>query len=259
MSETQRLVRRAFILASISVFTMRAQTSLNTGTDPRRPVPAQWPSPVDDNRILNRVIFDQLEMRSSGADAAFRWDGQAWWGTDKNKIWLKSEGTVTGGTVSDGDTEVLYDRPIPNLRYFDWQAGVRIDLDSGPRRTWGAVGIEGLAPYFFDVEPTLYFRDGGHMAARLAGSYNLLITQRLILQPQVELNFYTKDDPPRGIGSGLSDLDGGLRLRYELSRKFAPYVGFTYSGKFGNTAKLAKMQGDSVSAPRLVFGIRIWK
>ncbi len=253
------LFRWAFLLGGIAGLALHAQTPPDTGTDPSQPVPAQRPSPIDDNRIFSRVIFDQLEGRTSGSETAFRWDGQGWVGTDRNKLWLKSEGTVTGGKVGDGDTEALYDRPIPRLRYFDWQAGVRVDLDSGPRRTWGAVGIEGLAPYFFDFEPTLYVRDGGHMAARLAGSYNLLITQRLILQPQLEMNFYTKDDPARGIGSGLSDLDTGLRLRYEFSRKFAPYVGFTYSGKFGDTAMFARMAGDSVHSPRLVFGIRVWR
>lgn len=249
------------LLAIAALFTwpLDAQSQSATSTDPSKPVPSDWPSPIDDNRILNRIIFDQLEGRTSGPDTAFRWDGQGWVGTDRNKLWLKSEGTVSRGRVGDGDTEALYDRPIPRLRYFDWQGGVRVDLDSGPRRTWGAVGIEGLAPYYFDFEPTLYFRDGGHMAARVAGSYNMLITQRLILQPQLEMNFYNKDDPARGLGSGLSDLDSGLRLRYELSRKLAPYIGFTYSGTFGNTAEYARQSGRPVHAPRLVFGVRIWR
>jgi copper resistance protein B len=246
-------------IAALSAWPIDAQSQPETGTDPLKPVPSDWPSPIDDNRVLSRVIFDQLEGRTSGKDTAFRWDGQGWVGNDRNKLWIKSEGTVSRGRVGDGDTEALYDRPIPRLRYFDWQAGVRVDLDSGPRRTWGAVGIEGLAPYYFDFEPTLYFRDGGHIAARVAGSYNMLITQRLILQPQLEMNFYNKDDPARGLGSGFSDLDSGLRLRYEFSRKFAPYVGFTYSGKFGNTAEYARRAGEPVHAPRVVFGIRIWR
>ena len=246
-------------IAVLSTWPLHAQSQPETGTDPSKPVPSDWPSPVDDNRVLNRVIFDQLEGRTSGPDTAFRWDGQGWVGTDRNKLWLKSEGTFSRGRVGDGDTEALYDRPIPRLRYFDWQAGVRVDLDSGPRRTWAAVGIEGLAPYYFDFEPTLYFRDGGHMAARVAGSYNMLITQRLILQPQLEMNFYNQDDPARGLGSGLADLDSGLRLRYEFSRKFAPYIGFTYSGKFGNTAQYARQSGEPVHAPRLVFGVRVWR
>ena len=139
-----------------------------------------------------------------------------------NRLWIKSEGLSDGHGVSDGDQEALDDRPIPRMRYFDGQAGVRADLDSGPRRAWTAVGIEGLAPWFFDVAPTLYIRDGGNIAGRIEGSWDLNLTQRLVLEPQAELNFYNKDDPSRKLGAGFSDLDGGVRLRYEFRRKFAP-------------------------------------
>ena len=218
-----------------------------------------WPTPVRDNEIRYYVIFNQLEARVTGPQPTFRWDGQGWIGTNNNKLWIKSEGRVTGGKMSDGDHEALYDRPIPRLRYFDWQAGVRVDADSGPTRTWGAIGIQGLAPYFFDIEPTFYFRDGGHVAGRLSGSYNLFITQRLILQPQIELNFYSTRDPGRGIGTGLSELDSGLRLGYQISRKFAPYIGFTYSSTFGETATFARQAGEPIHASRLVFGIWVWR
>jgi copper resistance protein B len=120
------------------------------------------------------------------------------------------------------------------------------------------LGIEGLAPYFFEFAPTFYIRDGGHVAGRINGSYDLLLTQRLIVQPEAELNFYSKDDPARGIGSGFSDLDAGVRLRYEVTRKFAPYIGFAYGGKYGGTANYARRSGESTSDPRLVFGLRVW-
>jgi copper resistance protein B len=139
--------------------------------------------------------------------------------------------------VSDGENEALYGRSIPHMRYFDAQVGVRADLDSGPTRTWAAVGIAGLAPYPFEFAPTLYIRGGGHVAGRVTCSYDLLLTQRWMAQPEAEFNFYSKDDPSRQIGSGLSELETGVRLRYELSRKFAPYIRFAYSGKYGNTAR----------------------
>ncbi len=214
--------------------------------------------PLMDNKVFVHVLFDQLEGRTNGPNNEFRWDGQAWIGTDMNRLWLKSEGFLDAGGMSDGDHEALYDRPIPRMRYFDAQAGIRTDLDSGPKRVWGAVGIEGLAPYFFQFEPTFYFRDGGHLAARLSGSYDLRLTQRLIAQPELEINFYSKEDPARGIGTGLSDLDTRIRLRYEFSRKLAPYVGYAYDGKFGGTATFARQSGESVANPRLVFGIRVW-
>jgi copper resistance protein B len=220
--------------------------------------PAAWEPPVMDNTVMWHVLFDQLEGRTNGPDNEFRWDGQGWVGTDMNKLWFKSEGFVEHGKASDGDTEALYDHPIPFLRYFDAQAGVRYDLDSDPGRTWGAVGVEGLAPYFFQFEPTFYFSNRDRFAGRLMGSYDLLITQRLILQPEIEMNFYSKRDPSRAIGSGLSDLDTGLRLRYEISRKFAPYIGVAYTGKFGEAADFTRAEGGIVNDVRFVFGIRVW-
>jgi copper resistance protein B len=214
--------------------------------------------PMEDNQIFAHVLFDQLEGRTNGPDNELRWDGEAWVGTDMNRLWLKSEGFVSSSTASDGDQEALYDRPIPHMRYFDAQVGVRTDLDSGPGRTWAAVGIEGLAPYYFQFAPTLYIRDGGHIAGRVTGSCDLLITQRWIVQPEAELNFYSKDDPARRIGSGFSELDTGVRLRYEMSRKFAPYLGFAYNGTYGNTASYSRRAGETTSDPRFVFGLRLW-
>jgi copper resistance protein B len=214
--------------------------------------------PVMDKQIFAHFMLDQFEGRTNGPDNELRWDGEAWVGTDMNRLWLKSEGFYGSGTVSDGDQEALYDHPIPHMRYFDAQVGVRADLDSGPHRTWAAVGVEGLAPYYFQFAPTLYIRDGGNVAGRVTGSYDLLITQRWIVQPEVELNFYSKDDPARQIGSGLSDIDTGVRLRYEVSRKFAPYIGFAYNGKYGNSARYSRRVGETTSDPRFVFGLRLW-
>ncbi len=220
--------------------------------------PKEEPSSMGENRVFWHLLFNQLEGRTNGPENEFRWDGEAWIGTDTSRLWFKSEGFVENGKASDGITEALYDRPIPHLRYFDVQAGVRYDLDSNPGRTWGAIGIEGLAPNFFEFEPTFYFSDGGRVAGRVNGSYDILFTNRLILQPQFELNFYNKSDPSRGTGSGLSELDTGLRLRYEISRKFAPYIGVAYAGKFGETADFTRDEGGIVNDVRFIFGVRVW-
>jgi copper resistance protein B len=212
--------------------------------------------PVMDNGVFAHALFDQLEGRAGDSTTAFRWDGQGWLGTDYDKLWIKSEGFVRGGKVDDGRDEFLYDRAITT--YFDLQGGIRSDLDSRPTRNWAAFGVQGLAPLFFDVEATGYVSDQGHLAARLQSSYDLLITQRLILQPEIEINLYSKADPARLTGVGLSDIDTGLRLRYELSRKFAPYIGVAYEGKFGQTAGFARSAGESTSAVRFVFGVRTW-
>ena len=247
----------AVLLCLTQVFIYAQSTEENSGG--RVPAHApNWQPPVMDNGVFAHVLFDQMEGRTNGPNNEFRWDGEGWVGTDMNRLWLKSEGFAENGAVRDGIQEALYDRPIPRMRYFDVQAGVREDLDSGPRRTWGAVGIEGLAPYFFEFEPTFYFRGGGNIAGRINGLYDLLITQRLIAQPQVEMNFYNKDDRKRGIGSGLSEIDTGLRLRYEFSRKFAPYIGYAYNGQVGSAADYARQSGETAHDSRFVFGLRVW-
>jgi len=199
-------------------------------------------------QVYAHAVLDQFEGRLGSGGGTFRWDGQGWYGGDYDKLWIKSEGLVDShGRVSDGDHELLYDHAVS--AYFDLQAGLRSDLDSYAARNWAAFGVQGLAPLFFDVEATGYVSDEGHLAARLRGSYDLLLTQRLILQPELEMNFYSKADPARQTGAGLSDLDAGLRLRYELTRKIAPYLGITYSARF---------TPDTTADLRFTAGIRAW-
>jgi copper resistance protein B len=208
---------------------------------------------MQDQRIYVHGLIDELEGRFGGSQIPFRWDGQAWIGSDINRLWIKSEGFVVNGVARDGDHELLYSRPISP--YFDVQGGVRYDLDSLAGRGWAAFGIEGLAPQFFQVSATLYASDGGHFAAKLLASYDELLTERLILQPLVELNFYTRSDPDRDVASGLSDLDVGLRLRYEISRKFAPYVGAAYQRINGAAPEST---ASEAGAWRFVAGVRAW-
>ncbi|OZB27491.1 MAG: hypothetical protein B7X49_10780 [Acidiphilium sp. 34-64-41] len=209
---------------------------------------------LNDNSVYIHGVLSQMEGRLNGQNAYFRWDGQAWAGTDENKIWFKTEGRKYAGRTEDGDQELLYDRPIS--RFFDVQAGGRYDLDSRPGRGWAAFGVEGYAPEFINVEATVYASDQGHYAARLIASYNLFVTQFLVAQPQIEMNFYTKRDPARLVGAGLSDIDAGFRLRYEIGRKFAPYVGVTDYQQFGGTAVLARQHGEHPRDLRFVVGIR---
>jgi copper resistance protein B len=213
--------------------------------------------PVMDQELFAHLIFNQLEGRWNGSNTEFRWEGQGWVGTDYDKLWIKSEGTLqSGGVLDDGQHQFLYGRAITT--YFDLQGGLRSDIDSRPTRNWAAFGIQGLAPYFFDLEVTGFVSGQGHLAAKLEASYDLLLTQRLILQPQIELDIYSKADPVRLVGAGFSDIDTGLRLRYEFNRKFAPYLGVVYEGKFGQTASYAKRAGESTGDFRFVFGLRIW-
>ncbi len=218
---------------------------------------APYGSPVGDERVYVHGLLDQFEVRTGEGPGALRWDGEAWIGTDSDRLWLKAEGQRDAqGQVSDGRLEALYSRPISP--YFDAQAGVRYDLDSLPGRTWAAFGVEGLAPYFFTVDAAGYVSGDGRLAARAMVSHDLLLTQRLILSPEAEVNLYSRDDPRRRIGSGLSDLDAGLRLRYEITRKFAPYLGVVYEGRFGRTADFAHAAGEQADAVKFTVGLRGW-
>jgi copper resistance protein B len=246
------------ILAA-TLFTFAAPALAETPAANVPPAPNMEPGamqPVMDQGIFAHAIFNQLEGRWNGSNTEFRWDGQGWLGTDYDKLWIKSEGTLTKGALDDGQQQFLYSRAVTT--YFDLQGGLRSDLDSRPTRNWAAFCIQGLAPYFFDLEVTGFVSGEGHLAGKLEASYDLLLTQRLILQPQIELNLYSKADPARLTGAGFSEIDTGLRLRYEFDRKLAPYIGVVYQGKFGQTANFARQAGESTGDMRFAFGVRVW-
>ena len=205
---------------------------------------------------LGMLLIDRLEYFDARDADGVALDAQAWYGNDANKLWLKAEGERSGGRLQGLRTEALWGRPI--AAYWDTQLGVRHDFGAGPDRTWAAFGVQGLAPYWFEVQATVYVGQSGRTALRLDSEYELLLTQRLILQPRFEVNFYGRNDPQRHIGSGLSDAALGLRLRYEFNRQFAPYVGVEAERKFGRSADFARGAGESAFDPRLVAGFRIW-
>ena len=205
---------------------------------------------------VGRLLLDNLEA-VHGRDANGQaWELQGWYGGDTDKLWLRSEGERSAGRVEDGSAEVLWNHLIAT--YWSTQLGVRRDLGVGPGRTWAAFGVEGLAPYFFDVEATAYVGQSGRTAARFRATYDVLFTQRLILTPEFELNAYGKADPARRLGAGVSDASLGLRLRYEIRREFAPYVGVNWVRRFGATAGYARRDHQPVFDPQLVAGVRIW-
>jgi copper resistance protein B len=202
--------------------------------------------------LLNLAEY-QVRSRSDG----YRWDGEGWFGGDLNRAVLKSEGEGTvDDRVEDAELQLLYSRAVSP--YFDLQGGVRHDFNPLPSRTYGAIGFEGLAPYWFEVEGALFLSERADLLARLEGYYDQPVTQRLIAQPRVELNFAAQDVEENEIGSGLSDFEVGLRLRYELRREFAPYLGVSWVRKVGDTADLARREGERRSSTSLVLGVRTW-
>jgi copper resistance protein B len=211
---------------------------------------------MDDTAPTAKVLFDQLEWRNTAEDNAAVWDAEAWYGGDNNKIWLRSEGERVGGTTQNARADLLWDHTF--ARWWSVQAGGRQDFGAGPGRSWAAIGIQGLAPYWFDTEVTMYVGGQGRTALRLKTEYELLFTQRLILQPEGEANIYGEADPARQLGSGLSDLQIGLRLRYEVRRELAPYIGAVWVRQFGASADRVRELGGEPSNVQFVAGIRAW-
>ncbi len=211
---------------------------------------------MDDDPLLLTVMLDQLETRDASGDNAVFWDAQGWLGKDLHKIWFKSDGERSAENTDEAELQFLFSKAI--ARYWDFQLGVRHDFNPSPSRSWVAIGFKGLAPYFFDIDAAVFIGESGRTAGRLEVEYELLLTQRLILTPDIEINLYGQNDSDVGIGSGLSDIEVGIRLRYEIRRHFAPYIGFNWSRMFGNTADFAKADGRDTSEAQLVIGIRAW-
>lgn len=210
---------------------------------------------ADQNSYFS-ILVDRLEAVHADGHTSGAYDLQARYGRDFDRLVLKAEGEFDNGRLEDAHTELLWSHAV--AAYWDTQLGVRHDSGEHPGRSWLAVGLQGLAPYWFEVDVTAYVGEDGHSALRLETEYELLLTQRLVLQPRLEVNFYGKKDPDRELGAGLSDLTAGIRLRYEFRREFAPYVGIEWSGMYGGTADHARGAGQDTRAARWVAGLRFW-
>ena len=211
---------------------------------------------VHDTAINSFFIFEKLEWQDADDGSALNWEAQGWIGGDVDRLWLRTEGERTNGKTEEAEVHALWGHAISP--WWDLVGGVRQDFKPGDPQTWAAFGIQGLALYNFEAKATAYLGEGGQTAARLEGDYDILLTNKLILQPTAEFNFYGKNDPQRGVGSGLSESEVGLRLRYEIRPQFAPYVGVTWNRAYGKTADYAREEGEDNSEARLVVGVRVW-
>jgi copper resistance protein B len=235
---------------------------------PREPIPpitdadraAAFPQELDghtthDRRITTFVLFDQLEWQG-GERGGISIDTKSWIGGDLNRLWLRAEGESSDGRPENAQLHALYGRGIS--RWWDVVIGVRQDFRPGAPQAWLALGLQGIAPQWFEFEATGYLGRDGRTHARLEVEYELLLTNRLVLQPLIEAEIYGKDDTSRGIGAGLSAIDAGLRLRFEVRREFAPYVGITWHRATFGTADYARAEGAAVGRARLAIGLRTW-
>lgn len=206
---------------------------------------------------FGQILLNRFEYQGHEGPNTFRWDGEGWYGTDLNRLWIKSEGEgAFGGGIDSVEVQALYSRAVDP--FFNIQAGVRQDFARGPDRTYATVGFEGLAPGFFEIEGAVFLSTRGDLLGRIEGYYDQRVTQRLILQPRAEVNVSAQNVPDSGIGSGLVDFELGARLRYEITRQFAPYLGVSLKRETGATARLSRMAGRGVRTTGLVAGVRMW-
>lgn len=205
--------------------------------------------------LTYKIMGDRIEYTNQNGVDGYRWDGEAWFGGDINRLVIKTEGEG-GDDIEDAEIQALYSRAWDHVT--DLQIGIRQDIEPNPSRTYLAVGFETLLPYWFEVEGALFVGERGQVLGRLDGSYDFQLTQRLVLQPRAEVNFAAKEDAAIGLGSGLSDAELGLRLRYEIQREFAPYIGVSWERKFGDTADYARADGERAESTSFVVGLRAW-
>lgn len=203
------------------------------------------------------ILFDLAEFQARPGGNGYRWESDAWFGGDIDRLQIKTEGEGSfGKPIEDVEVQALYSRAI--TPFWNAHIGLRYDIAPDPSRTYAVVGVEGLAPYWLHATGQLFLSDKGDVRARIEGSYDERITQKLIFQPRFELNFSLQDMPAVGVGSGLTSFELGARLRYEIRKEFAPYIGVEWSGRTGDTARYARLAGDNPNAVNFVAGIRFW-
>jgi len=212
---------------------------------------------MGDEDWMASARFDKLEYARAGGVDYGVYDGQAWFGGTYNRLVIKAEGEVSNDKLQEARTELLWGHAIST--YWDTQLGSRFDYGRGePSRQWLAAGVQGLAPYWFEVDATAYVGSQGRTVLRLNANYDIKFSQRMYLQPAVEMNFYGRNDPERQLGAGLSDIKLGMRLKYEITRQIVPYAGVEWSGKLGQTAQYAEQEGSSRHEARFVAGLSLW-
>ncbi|GEM_PF-79184 len=226
------------------------------------PPPKDWPHPVEDEKRYTFVLADVFEFQPKGKDTQFRWDTEAWHGGDYNRIWFKSEGDHgLAKPERNLDFQVLYGRFVK--RYYDFQIGARAETKTfrGASVTRGqfVIGIEGLVPYKYELESALFISHQGDVSGRVTFTRDYLFTQKWILQGRVETNFSAQRVARFGLGSGLNDIELGLRVRHEIRREFAPYFGVSWDRKLFGTADFARLEGNNASQLRFVMGVRVWR
>jgi copper resistance protein B len=209
-----------------------------------------------DDPILAKVMIDQFEYRATEGPDPLILEADAWIGKDLHKAWFKVDAERVNNELEELEVQALYSRAV--APFWDLQVGIRHDARPRPTRTWAALGFKGLAPYWFEVDAAAFVNKEGQVNLRASAEYEWMFTQQIALAPELEFNAYSKDDPDHEIGAGLSDMQAGIRLRYEIKREFAPYIGVNWNRKLGETADIARSSGEDIDDVQFVVGIHAW-
>ena len=226
--------------------------------EPRSGAPEEWPYGFLDKKPYATGLIDRLEYGDGDGPSTYLWDAQGWYGGDYNKFWWKTEGEGLnrGGSPDSPEFQALYNRMLSP--FFGAQAGIRYATNPGADRAFAVLGIQGLAPYWFESDTAFFVSEDGDVSFRGEFEYELLLTQRLVLQPRLEFSASADDVPEYGLGQGINNTEMGLRLRYEIKREFAPYIGVRWEQLYGETKDIARRAGENTSNTSFVVGIRAW-
>jgi copper resistance protein B len=233
-----KILAVSFVLTYVTLFTGSGQAAMQ------------------DDPLLFLLKADKLETRDADEGSVTAWEGHFWAGRDLDKLWLKTEGERSDEGTESAEVQLLYSRAID--ANWDLQAGLRRDTAPDPERDWFAIGFYGVAPYFFEVDSAIFFGEDDQVNLRFETEYEFMLTQKWVLSPELELNWFSEDDDELGIGAGFSQVEAGIRLRYEITRQIAPYVGINYERLLGDTRDIAKAGGADTSDTQAVAGLRFW-
>ena len=251
----------AFLVCATNSLAQPAAGTPAASTRENLEIPKDWPSPIDDRQRDTFVLVDVLEYRPKGKDSDYRWDVEGWHGGDFNKLWFKSEGERNTALKADYDidAQLLYGRFL--RKYYDFQVGVRAETQTyrglNVTRAHAVIGVEGLVPYNYEVETALFISQNGDVSGRFSLTKDLRITQRWVVQSRFETNIAAQRVERFTTGRGVNNIEYGLRLRYDISRKFSPYAGISIDRAFFGTADLVRQEGGDPSQIRFVVGVRM--
>lgn len=245
-------------LVSVALACLTPVWALAAETTPATGAPVEWGKPMMGGMNFWMVLLDRFEHGESGDGDSRLWDAQGWYGGDFNKVYFKTEGEgATGEALEEAELQLLYDRLVDP--FWSLQAGVRHDVrPSRPDVSYATVGVHGLAPQWFETDLAVFLSDDGDVSLRGEFEVDLLLTQRLVLQPRLEINASLEHVPQLGLASGLNSTEAGLRLRYEIKREFAPYLGVRWERLHGDTRDFARAEGEPLSKTSFVIGLRAW-